>query len=180
MAKCSSAMAEQVSGGGREGFNRLWRQNEEEGSEVPKSFRWRRKISEGLIHWGRRGCRASAPFMHREGASLPCPLCNSLPLSTPFHKPWKQFCLPREPLLLDLLHSLGKESTGNTRFLFRVLRPLMGAMWVPKLSPPSPKASSGSHNSSFLRWRRKHACACCQHIHSSSPPSPPELEGCSQ
>lgn len=107
-------MAEQVSGGGREGFNRLRRQNEEEGSEVPKSFRWRRKISEGLIHWGRRGCRASAPFMHREGASLPCPLCNSLPLSAPFHKPWKQFRLPREPLLLDLLHSLGKESTGNT------------------------------------------------------------------
>lgn len=36
-----------------------------------------------------------------------------LSTSTTFHKPWKQFCLPKELLLLALLYFLGKESAEN-------------------------------------------------------------------
>lgn len=50
--------------------------------------------------------------------------------------------------------------------LFLLLPPLTGAMWVPQLSSTSPKASSGSHNSIFLGWRRR------QSVHAAETPTP--------
>lgn len=51
--------------------------------------------------------------------------------------------------------------------LFLLLPPLTAAMWVPQLSSTNPKASSGSHNSSFLRWRRRR-----QSVHAAETPTP--------
>lgn len=50
--------------------------------------------------------------------------------------------------------------------LFLLLPPLTGAMWVPQLSSTSPKASSGSHSSIFLGWRRR------QSVHAAETPTP--------
>lgn len=75
-------MAEQVSAGGREDFNRLWGKKEEDGRKGPKSFRWGKTISKGLIDSARGGAELlHLSCMGRQPASQPPPpLCNSLPL----------------------------------------------------------------------------------------------------
>lgn len=88
-------------------------------------------------------------------------------LSTPFHKPWKQNSA--SPKSCSYLLSCTPRGRRGLRIwlLFLLLPPLMGAMWVPQLAPTNPKASSGSHSSSFLSWRRR------QSVHAVEKPTPP-------
>lgn len=106
--------------------------------------------------------------MEREGRRQPLPSpCNSLSLltSSSFSKLWKQFWLPKSCSYLLSCTARGRRAL-RLWLLFLLLPPLTGAMWVPQLSSTSPKASSGSHNSIFLRWRRR------QSVHTAETPTP--------
>ena len=150
-------------------FNRLRGKKEEGGRKGPKSFRWVKTISKGLTDCGRRGAELlHLSCMGREGGrggrQSPLPPCNSLPL-LPSTSPGNNSASPKTLSYLLSGTPWGRRGL-RIWLLFLLLPPLMGAMWVPQLSLTSPKAFSGSHNSSFLRWRRR------QSVHAAETPTP--------
>lgn len=134
-------------------FQQAVRIKGEEGRQGPKGFKQGKTISKGLTDWGRVGAEL-LQCMERAGSRqtpLSLYLYSLSPLSP---SSGNNSDSPKSHSYLLSCTACGRRAL-RLWLLFLLLPPLTGAMWVPQLSSTSPKASSGSHNSSFLRWRRR-------------------------
>ena len=101
------------------------------------------------------------------GRQPPLPPCNSLSL-LPSTSTGSNSDSPESCFYLLSCTTWGRRAPGIW-FLFLWLPPLTGAMWVPELALTSPKASSGSHCSSFPQWKGRRS------VPAAETPTPPLL-----
>lgn len=144
VVKCNSATAEHVLEGGREDFDRIC--VKKRGRAIGKDQKMLGGKQPMIDRFGMGECKASVTLIWGGESSLL--LCNFLPL-LPSTSPGKRSAFPGSCSYLLSYTSWGRRVL-RIWLLFLLVHLLIGAMWVPQLSLTSPRASFGSHNSSFL------------------------------